>query len=582
MADRVIQTADLSAIESNLATIHHNISAIDTNVDAVNRNVNVVYDEIGSLAKDFHAYVHSANLQHELELATTKLGNVRQELDLTYGHYAEVRRTTTGILQATDLGIVQNETITTATEELMLECPQYWLAPCLVALASWINDRQEIAEKALKEALRRDDEKSSLLFGLICRRAERKTASLKWIKRYLQNQDPECLGRETIVVLDAYAAGLFAADSENAVADQLAIWIETLSAKPGFLERQTDRWKSALNGKRKPIGFNEYEYLRQYSHTWPVLNDILEGARLHQTVLSYFEGIYAQPTSQEAVKVQLDEILTSLVSGFDDEELPLRSEEHLCELIIEFDGDKDRATAASDASKTIFEEERDFTQLLTDAAMNPEISKSSISSQKFAIAYSKEWVLNSYRDLSAENRMKIPGEIEINIDTFNDKTADGSDEPRLVNAFNTLVTAEKEAELSKVKLTEFDKFCQYGGFACLGIGALAILSSIFAGGSAMIIGVLALVAGIGLCLKYNTKKKYIETQHALIENQFEGKREKGLKILKATIAEIVDFRCEFETKDKESSRVIEFMNQLSAEQYVKTLAGSPRKVNVKE
>ena len=97
----------------------------------------------------------------------------------------------------------------------MISTPGYWLAPCLVALAAWINDQPELAEKAIKEGIKRNDEKTSLFFALICRRADRKEACLKWTQRYLANQDEENLDRKTIIVLDAFASGLFGADTDG-------------------------------------------------------------------------------------------------------------------------------------------------------------------------------------------------------------------------------------------------------------------------------------------------------------------------------------------------------------------------------
>ncbi len=88
------------------------------------------------------------------------------------------------------IGIVKKDTISNATEELMISTPDYWLAPCLVALAAWINNQPELAERALKEGIKRNDEKTSLFFALICRRADRKGAALKWTQRYLANQTP--------------------------------------------------------------------------------------------------------------------------------------------------------------------------------------------------------------------------------------------------------------------------------------------------------------------------------------------------------------------------------------------------------
>ena len=215
MSERIIHQADLRDIENNLRSIHEGLRAIDDRVDLANENLQTVYDEIGSLAQEFHDFVNIQQKANRLSQAETRLVKIRQEIEKKYGHYDVVRRTTTGILQADDLGIVKKETISTATEELMISTPGYWLAPCLVALAAWINDQPELAEKAVKEGIKRNDEKTSLFFALICRRANRKNACLKWAQRYLANQDEENLDRNSIIILDAFASGLLGADTEG-------------------------------------------------------------------------------------------------------------------------------------------------------------------------------------------------------------------------------------------------------------------------------------------------------------------------------------------------------------------------------
>ena len=238
MSDRVIEQADLRTIEHNLGAIHNDLQTLDSNVGAVNSNIKVVYDEIGSLAKEFHDFVSVQQRANRLNQAETRLVKIRQELEKKYGHYDIVRRTTTGILQADDIGIVKKDTISNATEELMISTPGYWLAPCLVALAAWINDQPELAEKAIKEGIKRNDEKTSLFFALICRRADRKEACLKWTQRYLANQDEENLDRKTIIVLDAFASGLFGADTEGVISRQMNEWLQHLEEKPGHSSGQ--------------------------------------------------------------------------------------------------------------------------------------------------------------------------------------------------------------------------------------------------------------------------------------------------------------------------------------------------------
>lgn len=574
MSDRVIEQADLRTIEHNLGAIHNDLQTLDSNVGAVNSNIKVVYDEIGSLAKEFHDFVSVQQRANRLNQAETRLVKIRQELEKKYGHYDIVRRTTTGILQADDIGIVKKDTISNATEELMISTPGYWLAPCLVALAAWINDQPELAEKAIKEGIKRNDEKTSLFFALICRRADRKEACLKWTQRYLANQDEENLDRKTIIVLDAFASGLFGADTEGVISRQMNEWLQHLEEKPGFTEKQTQQWSEAINLKRKPIDTSSYTYLRKYSKTWPVLEDILEGAHLHAEMLEYLIGIFEQKVSTATVREQLDDILDSLVTDFDDEELPLRKEEKFEQFIVDFRGDESRARQNMNVEQTAFETHKDFTQLLTDAAMKPETAHSSVSTQKFAFALSRDWVMNAYNDVVAQNRMKIPNEIEINVDTFNDTTVDGQNENELLERFSTLVSSERDAELATCVMSSFEQFCLYGGIA---VGVIGLVMLLFGN---KFLGLIAVIAGVGMVLNHFSKKKDIENKRQNIAERYEKKRSSGSEIIRATLTEVVDFRIEFADKDSESEQVIDFLEQLSPDQYVRKLATSNRRVKM--
>ena len=560
-------------VNSNLEVVNSNICTVQGAVNNVDGNVKIIYDEVGKLANEFHDFVQQQLKANRLGIANTRIGNIRDELKNKYGHYDTVRRHTTGILQAADLEIIRGSTITTVTEELMLDAPNYWLAPCLVALAAWINDQPELADRALREAIRRNDEKASLLFALMCRRADRKEACLKWTQRYLSNQDEENLDRKAVIILDAFASGLLGADSEGIVARQMNEWLEHLSEKIGFVEQQTKQWSDAINLK-KTVFNGSYTYLSKYSNTWTALRSIMEGAYLHATIFNYFNSIFEQEVSSDSVKAQLDEILTSLVTDFDDEELPLRKEEKFESFVIQFYGDEARAQSNMAIEQSAFETNKDFTQLLTDAAMKPESSHASASTQKFAIALSRDWISNAYNDIVAKNRMAIPNEIEINVDNFNDKTTDGQNENEIVSRFVQQVEQEKKKALSQVALSGFEQFCLWGGVAICVIGALAFLF-----GQA-ILALLGIVAGIGMIINHFSKKNKIEVTRKNLESQFEEKREKGCQIVRATLAEVVDFRSEFAKKDAESQMVIDFLEQISPDQYVRKLSDSSRRIKV--
>ena len=571
MSDKLISRADLSLIERSLSNLAGSIDYVNNRVDQVDDNVKIVYNEVEKLANEFREYVEMQSLANRKAEAKMNLSAIRDKVKDNFGHYDVVRRTATGILQANDLAIVKSSMLSHVTEKQMIETPNYWLTPCLVALSAWINDDKALAERALAEGIRRNDEKTSLFFGLICRRIGRESSSLKWFARYLEAQDEEKLDRKAVIVLDAFASGLLGNDTENFVYQQIQEWMSNLEAKPGFTEKQLDNWKNAINSKRVPLQKGLYPYLEKYSNTWDNLKDVLEGANLNNDLYEYFKKVFEQKEETKKLKVELDKILDSLVTEFDEEELPLKREEQFEELVVKYNGSESRANAQMALEKSVYDDYRDFMQLLTDASMNPEESKSSVATQKFATALSRNNIVTAFNDVVAQNRMNVPYEIEINVDTFNDKTQDGEDEEEILDRFEKLVEQEKQTELSKVKLSIFEQFCLYGGGVILLYG---IIKS-FADKSFALI---TIILGIGSIVYHITAKQKIKKLIDKINNAYAQKLESGKQIIRATIAEIVDFRVEFSERDVESKKVLDFFEQIKPEEYIRRLTNAERKI----
>ncbi|MGV2643977.1 hypothetical protein GNF86_21620, partial [Clostridium perfringens] len=151
--------ANLRRLEHSVRAINANITGVYQKVATVEQQLEDTQSDLALLAEEFREYVRQDGLLKNVQLAETRLGKVSQELENKYGHYDDVRRRTIGILQAVDTSLVRKDTIENASEEQLLAAPRYWLAPCLIALSAWLSDNKELAEKAVVEALRRDDEK---------------------------------------------------------------------------------------------------------------------------------------------------------------------------------------------------------------------------------------------------------------------------------------------------------------------------------------------------------------------------------------------------------------------------------------
>ncbi|MEK4068996.1 hypothetical protein [Peribacillus sp. FSL R5-0717] len=551
---RVIHAADLSAIERILKSLDNNISAVSHQVEYAAQEINQTQSQLQQLMQDFYRFVQKDMLDKNLQLAKTGLVEIRQKLQEQFGHYSEVRRRTTGILQAVDANLVKKETIEDTTEEHMLAAPRYWLAPCLIALASWLNDNRELAERAMKEALRRDAEKTSLFFALVSRRGARNKASRSWIERYFSLQDPHSLEREIVVLIDGFANGVFGPDARIKCGKQIEQWIDELSEKPGFVEEQQQQWKNALEIKMKNLDENEYPYLRQYSPTWDTLERTLAGARLHSAIYEYFSSIFEKEvTPSESIVVAVDVLLDSLVNSFDEEELPLKRQERLLNLIVEENGDKDRANARMDVEKSI-EERVPFTQLLTNFAMNPETSHASIATQKFSIALSKDWIKNAHDDMTAENHANVPVDIHVSIDSWTYETTDGSNEEDLKNSLDRHYEQLKNKAISDVKLG-------VKHYASLIGAGLLLLLAIFQ--QSILLFLLSIVGAVYFAIGY----KNIGKKKEQIEMNFNDIKEQNENILRAILAEVVDWRKEYEKQDQCAEKVTNLLNEISPEQY---------------
>lgn len=556
----------LNTIDSNIRRLSVQIDGVSQEVVAVNGMVQDVDSRLLALVQEFQEFVHRDMMQKEIQLAETRVVKVRQELTDKYGHYDEVRRIGTGILQAADVSLVRQSVVNDCTEELMLKTPRYWLAPCLIALAAWLNDNRDLADRALQEAIRRNDERTSLFFALVTRRARRHVGCERWLERYFAMQDPTALERDMVIVLDAFACGLLGSDSTGECSRRIQEWIAELSSRPGFVEEQQNRWAQAMRTKAPVLGQEEYPNLKKYSPTWPQLQFAMQGARLHAELKNHFTEVFSGelPVSK-ALAVRIDEILDNLVTNFDEEELPLRRDERLLSLIIECQGDRAVAQSKMDAEKAL-EQNVDFMQLLTNAAMHPEASGASKATQRLSIALTKDWIKSAYNDLTATVRAGTPSEIGISINDWTGTTRDGENEAQLLQSMNDHINRWQAAALAKLKIGTG----HYVALATLGLIAVVSLFS-----QTWWLAVLAILGGAGY---YVFTDSSLKGQRQSVAQQHSQLQDTMPKILRAVLAEIVDWRREWAQMDAVSEETNRILDEISPAQFVSNSYSSARMV----
>ena len=570
MSDTIYIEPDLSSLEDRLDALGDFVGAAHSEIHAVGRSVDDLRGDVETLTQDFHAYAAKQERTNRIQLAEIRLVKLRQEIDHRFGHYAEIRRMARGILEANDLAVVRQDTLRAAAEELMLRAPGYWLAPALVALAAWISDEEEVANRACAEALHRDDERTSLFFALVCRRFGRKEASLHWLQRYFAGLDGGALDRKAAIVIDAYVSGLLGRDADGLIRRRIDGWIDRFSRVYSFAAAQEKRWYEAMKAMcPAPPAEGSFPYLRVHTDrsVSEALEHTLSCARLYEKLSTHFQQIVTQTAPPRTLRQQLDSILERLVADFDAAEKPLHMESILEKLVIHEGGREDRARKILAEKVKAFDERRDFMRLLSDAAMHPQEMQASPALQKIALALGRDSILSAFRDIIAENRAAIPQTIKFRILAFDNETEDGSNEEKLLRLFVTWNDVKRMIRMRPYELSSQEKLFRW-------IWLLPVMLGLY--GGEVYWTALGIAAGAVIFNAYIKAKKRMDSIHARITEEYQKQEEEGTQMLRGVIAEIVDYRTEIERLDAESEKVIDLLQGLNPAQFMASADGSRR------
>lgn len=543
--------SSVNVVNKNLQVLDNNINEVNKSVIIVEGKVNGVEQAIEEIKNELLEFIRKDSLAKNLQLAETKILQVRQEIESKFGHNKVVRRNTTGILQGIDAKIIRKESIVSNTEEMMLNTPGYWLAPALVALSAWVIDNKEIANRAVQEAIRRNDEKASLFFTLINRRYGRYEASEKWLKRYIEMQDPKYLPQDMVVVLDAYSNGLFGQGSTNECYEKIDSWITELSEQVGFVENQRENWKKALTSKITKTDISRFTYLNKYSENLDELQEAMDNTTIHENLYDYFKEIFeSEIQATKRIEVALDKLLDKLVSEFDTEELPLKKEEERLICIINEGGDETKAKAKFEAEESIYNSFIEFTTLLTNSAMFAEKNNASKATQRLSIALSKAWIIDAYNDKVAELRAKVPSKITFAIKDWKGQTNDGKNEEEMINSFGNYCINNENKEITTVKLTGSNYL------KLLGAAVLPFINPFLLIGSA------------GLGYWFYKDYKGLDKRKDAIRDKYAEIRKNGIGIIKAIMAEVTDFRRDIQNNDDKCNDTLNYLENINPSQFI--------------
>lgn len=503
--------SDINRLEKKVDNLAQVTGEVNNHINLINTSINQVSGELKSLADSFQKMMIEQKKTSALQQATTELVRVRQELEHNFGNYKVVRETMLGVLQATDLALVKKTTISRVSEELMLSAPKYWLAPCLVAVSAWIGNDRDLAERAISEAFKRDEERTALTMALICRRNNKVQACYEWLSIFFAKQNAANFSEGSFAYIDAYVNGVFGPDDKHMCDDYITKWINEIRGSSSLFEKeQEDLWKGYCDKFHNGIE-KQYPALKDSVQEYDRIDAYVSRINAVDTIADNFTKITSAYVDQERLKTTIDKDLISLVSRYDVEEEPLRKEEEYLKTVKKFEGD------ANAAKQAIVEAER--TRQVKVLNLVEQMSKAirtegdvSPSEKKTAVSFLSGYIKKGFSSYITEKKANFPESITMNVNGWIGTTSDGSNSDQLYIGYNNYLSrCCNQAVINAT--TKAPRNWMIGAIS-LGVLALIMLIAVFP------IGVI-LALGAGYCVFMISKsKKDINTNITRINQKY--------------------------------------------------------------
>lgn len=515
------EVINLGGVERELARLGNKVDALGAHVSSVESQISEVRDDLAALRNDFLTMMEEQRRASALEQAATELVSVRQEMERKFGNYGVVRNTMVGILQATDAALVRKATISTVSEELMISTPDYWLAPVLVALAAWINNNRDLAERAIAEAVRRDNEHSSLAMALICRRNHRTGTCYEWLARYFSTQNAAKIDMDSMVYIDAYVNGIFGPDEKHLCDDYMTRWIGQIQSQtPQFEEKQSQSWAEYFR-TYETDGGSKYPALKAVVKEFGYIDKYLGKINAIEKISTGFEGIRNAEIDSRTLAEQVDSHLMELVNSDDPKERQLREEEEYLLAVKACEGDVTQARRMVNQRR---QEKREQTVSIVEQMTRVARDKSRgvDHHKKTALRFLGGYINDGFARYRDEETPDFPQEVTLELDGWSGRATTGDEAAALESDYATFMEGQKAAELAELQRKTEPKNLKVVAMVCAVAGIVFFFINATLG-----IALLLAAAACFMTLKGKEKTRVKGTEE--IAAKYGAKTEDGAK-----------------------------------------------------
>jgi len=363
MDDAGIQS-ELSSLRSSISGLDRRLSDLVQKLSALDRHVDRVDDSVASLAgtvvpaveriqSGLTALADEFKRSRVIDAARDRRDDLDRELAKQFGRHEEVRELADTIIHVVRTGVVDDKVLLDTAQRRMVDLPDYWLAPAIVAIAAWLSHDKNKCDEALHLAMRLDPSKTALFMTLLLRHDNRGEALQRWIDIYLAGLRPRNLPADFQVVIDGVAGGALGDGSAPKLAEWMtARYIAETQSRDARIEA-TEEWQQRLLSMGTVGDFAPT--LASSCLDWAALRERHSANVMIEAAQRHFQGRFEAGADVPAdLTDRMRDLVTKLAHTHDGPEEKLRRERRL-EKFVARTGDREEAhrqLAAEEAGRT--------------------------------------------------------------------------------------------------------------------------------------------------------------------------------------------------------------------------------------
>ncbi len=423
----------MSNVSNAISNLNNSVESFESQVDVHVKNVDTSTRKVQEVAESVYKRVEEfrKDIMHgeEKQIAHENIMRLDQVIKEQFGNYDAIRKTIIGIVRDFDINLVRNSTIEELSEELWITSSRYWLSYALLAVTAWVNNYPEVAKNAISESARKDKIKTSLFFCLLNLRFDRIQTAREWFKVYCRTLNPIMLQQETAVMIQAFMGGIFGKDKqlEHEVSSIINEWIQIISEDAKICEGLVASYEAYFENSPVEAKCN-YEMIKAFCTNCEEVEKSFIDVSKYDTFLQLLDelNVEEQVHTDENYKSRVDAVLNSLITNYDEEERELKEEQQYYRLIIDNQGDKDKAEKQYEEIQSLRSEGFNIGKQMIDWAVYSDDGQTDVQVRKFGLRSTKEWFKSAIENWTVKIRERCPLQYRLNVDGWT-STSNGRD-----------------------------------------------------------------------------------------------------------------------------------------------------------